>query len=81
MRPPDEGEPSRVAEWNGSVDNGRRRGRLAVAMLCKWDTIERGRSEHKGSDSPLVIDQIASEDGCLTVDTFLDFVLLSVEVE
>ena len=39
------------------------RGRMAVATLCKWDTIERGQgSEHKGSDSSLAIDQIASED-------------------
>ena len=51
-------------------------------MLCKRDTIERGRgSEHKGSDSSLATDQIASEDILLAVDTFLDSVLLSVEVE
>ena len=50
-------------------------------MLCKWGTIEHGQSsEHKGSDSSSAIDQIASEDDQLAVDTLFDSVLLSVEV-
>ena len=50
-------------------------------MLCNWDTIEHGQSsEHKGSDFSVAIDQIASEDDWLSGDTFLDLVLLSLEV-
>ena len=51
-------------------------------MFCIGGAVEQDqRSEHKGSDSSSAIDQDASEVYQLAVDTSLDSVLLSVEVE
>ena len=57
-------------------------GAAGIRNVLQLESIGHDRSsEHMGFDPSLAIGQIASEVDQLTVDTFLDFDLLSVEVE